>query len=318
MRGFAAVVGGLVGFFATLALPVVAGAAAQPQLASQRSPLAILAPESPPLPETPPFLAELDRQSDLFAPQPTHEAAERLEALNRQHEERVHYQTESPSQALDYMHANRDLALWYLRSLARTRVNRFIRESRQYLREQKQRSESVPARSGNSAQHGLPNAQDQHTPVEVRNGSSICCSRILAQAWQFIERLTNDGVSASLEPINGTVRLNTQTTALTADLHSPIFDVNVSYRVRSPEHPMPFSGLSPDAQGERLVISGARSFPQLGLSGSVRYQAKSKNLNYSVAKTILGPVSGQLEQSRTLGGPGILVSSASLSMSIYF
>ncbi len=292
-------------------------AATSTKTLSQSTPLAILAPVQAAASQSQPFLAQLEQQDDLFAVQPTHEAAERLAALNSKHEERVHYQTESSSETLAYLHANRDLIAWYVRALLRSRVARLVRDIRQHLRDEKVRDENIPEAV---AVAGGPKTVMSGSPSRGRSGTSAgrSFSRAFTAAVRFVEQVTNEGVTAEFEPVSARMKLNTQTTALSADLFSPFLNVGMSYRLLPPERPLPFSGLSPNGQEERLILTGVRSFPELGVVGSVQYQYRHHSLNCSLSKVIAGPVSGQVERSWDFGGTGVMVSRASVSMSVYF
>lgn len=238
--------------------------------------------------------------------------------MTQVHEERQHYQLEAPRQALDFVHANHELALWYFRALIRGRVSRWLGESRQFLRDQKVHDESVPVSRSRGLTRQSHDAENNVPALSSEVEREAAYLRILTMALQLIEHLTNEGITTGPRALSGRLRLNTQTSALRADVLSPVLNFGFSYLVLSPAHPLPFSGLSPDEHGERLAVWGERSIPALGVSGAVLYQYGSRNLSCLLVKTIFGPLSGQLERAWNFSGAGLLASRASLSMSVYF
>lgn len=271
---------------------------------------------------------------------PTEEASHRLKAMNQAYEEKLKYRIATQNDDRAYLAANHDLARWYVRALLRAELSSLFHQARGNWKDARRRSElrraaeaedavrthSMTGLSG--ASRAVASIQDTNVDKESEGRAEDDSGAMsfgwllvfLSRASWFVERLTNSGIEFGHEndDLTAKVALDPQGAILKADVHVPLIDMGLRFRLRPPDKPLPFSGQERSDE-ERLTLHGARTIPFVRIAGAVNYEYLRKNLSCAFSREILGPLSGIVERAWNLSGSGVpMVSRASLALSINF
>lgn len=270
-------------------------------------------------------VAGLEKAFELFSPAPTHEGNDRLEVIERVYHEKFSYQTGTQLDRINDLNERRDLARWYLRALWRAQLSALVRQAKATFRYDRVHREQV--------EHNQSAFKDGRSPASPAAGSrspdSVAASEpgqirvnsfehFLAQATRFVEEFTNGGVLVNVDEFRARFALDPQSAVLNTSVTSPVISLGASYLTRSGDRPLPFSGAGSESGRERLVLSGARVIPGVGVQSWVRYDYFHQSLSCALRREFVGLVAAQVERSWELSGGGPMSSKASLSLSMLF
>ncbi|MBI3542184.1 MAG: hypothetical protein HY075_02775 [Deltaproteobacteria bacterium] len=263
----------------------------------------------------------------IFNLQPTREAGQRSDTLERGHDEKLHYQTGGLRDELDYVQSKRDLARWYFTALLRAELSGLFRKAKHNYQFERDRQRSQAPARREPAGTGAPSPGERPAAVPASSGASFAPAaeaethddwvELLERMSRFVERLTNGGLETRLSSLQARLHLDTRSSVIDTRVSAPLVSIGASFRLLPDDRSVPFSG-SGGGGGERLVLTGDGVVPGLWMHGAVQYQHVRRSFGCVVSRQIVAGLSGEVARSWSLASATEPESRASLSLSVAF
>lgn len=258
-----------------------------------------------------------DDELSRFVPNATREAGEKLISMERSLEEKKNFQLETQTDVLNFESSNRDLAIWYAKTVARGMFKNLFQVARENFSQDQKRNQREEQRLTQRSEVGSRAGRGPATwsPPEPER-KSFKLPNFIEDTAKFVRRLTDDGISLSLPVLSANFRFDTNRPRVETKVVSDVLDVSLDYRVDMPKLPEPLPAF--EEGGDLFVVSGTRQFDEIGISGNVQYQLEGAHLLCSLSKQVVGPVYAQIERQWDFTSGEQESSTARLSMSLAF